>query len=158
MIGAFAVGKTSLVTRFVQRMFSDRYLTTVGVRIDTRLIEVDGQQLKLVLWDIAGKDEFSSVDRRYILGASAYLLVVDGTRASTLTVATELKRELQQALGDIPCILLINKGDLQDEWELTASDLDALHTDGPPPLITSAKTGEGVEAAFEQLARTLLKP
>ena len=157
MIGAFAVGKTSLVTQFVQRMFSDRYLTTVGVRIDTREIEIDGQQLKLILWDIAGRDEFSALNHSYIAGASAYLLVVDGTRASTLIVAAELQSELQQALGNVPYIVLINKGDLRGQWEVTQTDIDAIRGNASATVITSAKTGEGVEVAFEQLARAILK-
>jgi len=154
MVGAFAVGKTSLVSRFVRRSFSDRYLTTVGVRVDTREVEfAPGQRLKLVLWDIAGKDEFSPLDLSYLRGAAAYLLVVDGTRASTLDTARELRLDIIERHGDLPFVLLVNKSDLDQDWELSHTELDALRADGWPLVLTSAKTGDGVEAAFSQLAR-----
>ena len=81
MLGAFAVGKTSLVQRFVKSLFSDRYLTTVGVKIDKKIVTVGDTEVSLVLWDLAGEDEFQSVQTSYLRGASGYLLVIDGTRA-----------------------------------------------------------------------------
>ena len=70
MLGSFAVGKTSLVARYVTNVFSDKYLTTVGVKVDTKEISVDETQMKLVVWDIAGEAEISAKTRMYLRGAS----------------------------------------------------------------------------------------
>lgn len=81
LLGDFAVGKTSLVSRFVRNTFSEKYLTTVGVKVDSRALELaDGRALKLVVWDLAGKSELDSMNRSYIRGASGLMLVADGTR------------------------------------------------------------------------------
>ena len=87
MVGAFATGKTSLVSRFVKSIFSDIYLTTVGVKIDKKLINFKDYELNLILWDIHGEDEFQKVRMSYMRGASGYFLVVDGTRRYTLEQA-----------------------------------------------------------------------
>jgi hypothetical protein len=71
LLGATAVGKTSLARRFVEGVFSDRYLTTVGVRIDKRVVRIDGQEIHLIVWDLSGEDEFAQVQTRYLRGASA---------------------------------------------------------------------------------------
>src|ERR1700675_4666549 len=83
MIGSFSVGKTSLIQRFVSSIFSDRYLTTVGVKIDKKVVRVDGEDVTLVLWDLYGEDEFQKMRMSYLRGASGYLLVADGTRRAT---------------------------------------------------------------------------
>jgi small GTP-binding protein len=80
MLGAFAVGKTSLVARFVESIFSDRYHTTVGVKIEKKTLQVSGQQWNLIVWDLAGEDEFMQIRMSYLRGSSGYLLVADGTR------------------------------------------------------------------------------
>jgi GTPase SAR1 family protein len=66
MLGAYAVGKTSLVARFVRGIFSDKYLTTVGVKIDKKTIEIANREMSLILWDLAGEDEFYQVRRSYL--------------------------------------------------------------------------------------------
>ena len=83
MLGTFAVGKTSLVARYVHSMFSEDYQTTVGVKIDRKLVDLDDQQLTLMLWDLHGDDEFQRMRVSYLRGAAGYLLVCDGTRRST---------------------------------------------------------------------------
>ena len=82
MIGSFGVGKTSLVARFVRSIFSEKYQTTVGVKIDKKVVEVGGQQVTLVLWDIAGEDALTTVRVSQLRGASGYILVVDGSAVS----------------------------------------------------------------------------
>lgn len=153
MIGDFGVGKTSLVARFVRGIFSQRYLTTMGVKIDTKDVKLaNGRSVKLVLWDVAGTNTLSSVERNYLRGASGYLLVADGTRSRTLESARELYAQTAGLLGDVPFLLLLNKSDLRDEWEVDESS-------APPEwqvINTSAKTGEGVEAAFAALARCVV--
>ncbi len=153
MVGAFAVGKTSLVARFVKSTFSEKYLTTVGVKIDRKDLAVDGQSVTLMLWDLAGEDEFNTVQTSYMRGSAGLLIVADGTRAATLDKAIELRDRAFAALGPIPWQLIVNKADLAEQWEITQARLDELAASGVPVLRGSAKTGEGVEAAFGDMAR-----
>ena len=91
MIGAFAVGKTSLVRRYVHSLFSEQYMTTVGVKIDRKLVDQAGQPCALLLWDLYGEDEFQRVQLSYLRGSSGLLIVADGTRQRTLDKALELR-------------------------------------------------------------------
>jgi len=153
MIGDISVGKTSLVRRFVHRSFSDRYLTTVGVKVDTKPVTLpDGEALKLVLWDIAGTDRFSTIETGYLRGAAGYLLVVDGTRGATLETARQLQSMVVEELGDVPFVTLLNKHDLSDRWDLKTAELHRLEESGWALRQTSALTGSGVESAFDELA------
>lgn len=157
MIGDFAVGKTSLVSRFVRSTFDDRYLTTVGVKIDTKLISLpSGDQLKLVLWDIAGKSEFARIDTSYLRDASGYFLVIDGTRPTTLDNAIELQGTVEKQLGPTPFSVLLNKADLSEQWALNDGLIAGLDSRGWPVSKTSALNGSGVEAAFSRLGGQLV--
>ncbi len=159
LIGDFAVGKTSLVARFIHNVFSDKYLTTLGVKIDTKTVEPEtGVSLKMIIWDIAGADRLSTADRNYLRGADAYLLVVDGTRRDTLIAALDLKQAVDRMLGDIPFVLLVNKSDLQSDWEITTQDIDLLKDRNWAVLTSSAMQGDNVELAFTLLAEELTKP
>ncbi len=153
MLGAFAVGKTSLVARCVHSVFSEKYHTTVGVKVDTKPMVVGGQDLNLVLWDIAGEDEFHQVRMSYLRGASGYLLVVDGTRPTTLDTAVGLQHRVAEAVGDVPFVVMLNKVDMEASW---AVDEGAIATQGWPLIKTSAKTGAGVEEAFVRLAQMIV--
>lgn len=158
LLGAFAVGKTSLVKRYVDQSYTDKYLTTVGVAIKKRLVTVADHAINLVIWDLAGEDEFQKVQLSYLRGAMAYLLVADGTRRTTLDTAKLLQQRVTTTIGEMPFILLINKSDLRSEWEFDESALAEFKAEGWEIIYTSAKTGEGVEAAFQTLAlKTLPK-
>ena len=156
MLGDFAVGKTSLVARYVRSTFSDKYLTTVGVKVDSKRVELDdGTAVKLVLWDLAGKSELDSLNRSYIRGAHGLVLVADGTREASLRAALYLLMQSQKQLPGAPVVLLVNKLDLIDRWEVSASDITRLQQ-SLPTFRTSAMDGEGVETAFAELARRVL--
>jgi small GTP-binding protein len=152
MLGGFGVGKTSLVSRFVHSIFSDKYLSTVGVKIDKKTVDLGDDRMDLILWDIHGEDDFQKVRMSYLRGASGYLLVVDGTRRGSLDVALALHDSAQQTIGLVPFILVVNKADLSDAWEV---DPAALEKAGFPVVRTSAKTGAGVEETFASLARAM---
>jgi hypothetical protein len=156
MLGAFGVGKTSLVRRYVDSIFSDTYLTTVGVKIDKRTLTVDGDSVTLILWDIAGEDDVSAVRMSYLRGAAGYFVVVDGTRAVTLDVARSIRGRAETEVGGVPFIVLVNKHDVRSEWEITDQQLDELRSTGWTVQLTSARTGEGVEEAFQALAERIL--
>ena len=152
MLGGFGVGKTSLVSRFVTSIFSDTYLTTIGVKIDKKTIAVDSHEMTLMLWDIYGQDEFQTVRDSYLRGASGYLLVADGTRHTTLDTAAALQQKAESVVGRVPFLLLLNKADLIREWQVDEKALVKLVDRGWSVVKTSAKTGDGVEGAFSMLA------
>ena len=93
LLGAFAVGKTSLVARFVHSLFSERYHTTIGVKIDRKTVRVNGRDVNLMIWDLAGEDEFMSLRMSYLRGTDGCLLVIDGTRKDTLATASSSKSD-----------------------------------------------------------------
>ncbi len=155
MVGAFGVGKTSLVTRFVQSIFSEKYLTTVGVKIDKKQMVVDGEEVTLMLWDLAGKDAVTQIKPEHLRGASGYILVVDGTRADTLRAAIEQQARCEEVTSGAPFTVVVNKADIKQQWELGEADFNALQ---PWTLVfSSAKTGEGVEQLFLDLATRILR-
>jgi small GTP-binding protein len=156
MLGSFSVGKTSLILRFVQSIFSDRYLTTVGVKIDKKVVSVDGQDVTLLLWDLYGEDEYQKIRMSYLRGASGYLLVADGTRPATLDKTLAIKEEAEKNFGPTPFVVALNKCDLTEEWEITPEREAELAGRAWKVVRTSAKTGEGVEFAFESLIKAML--
>jgi small GTP-binding protein len=158
MIGDFAVGKTSLVRRFVSSIFTDKYLTTVGVKIDTKTVSVaNGDSLKMILWDIAGEPTMNTLTKSYIRGAAGFILVADGTRRSTFHNALELKAQTEATLGTVPCVFVLNKRDLNDEWSLTDEDRERVTKLSTAVVETSAKTGDGVPDAFSALAEAVAR-
>ena len=156
LVGAFAVGKTSLVQRYVHSIFSEKYHTTVGVKVDRKRVVVKDTPTELIIWDLHGEDEFQSVRTHYLRGASGCIFVVDGTRAGTLDVALELHKRVAEAIGPVPSILALNKHDLEPEWELDHALIQPLTNGDLSVIHTSAKTGASVEAAFEQLAAKMV--
>ena len=155
MVGAFATGKTSLVTRFVKSIYSDIYHTTVSVRIDKKSIKVRENEFQLLLWDLHAEDEFQNVRISYLRGLSGYILVVDGTRRYTLDQAILLQQRLEEIIGKVPFVIILNKSDLTDEWEIDDAVVDELAQRGWTVIKGSAKTGLGVEESFLTLANKI---
>ena len=153
LVGAPAVGKTSLVRRYVEGRFSEDYLTTIGVRISRKRAEVEGEAVGLIVWDVNGDDAFAPLQATYLRGAAAFLLVADGTRPETLERVLTLREELREAFGDVPAVLALNKADLEDAWAVEPARVDELRTGGLDLHLTSARDGDGVEGAFSALAR-----
>jgi len=154
LLGDFAVGKTSLVARFIMNVFSDRYLTTVGVKVDTREVQVGTESLKLVIWDLAGTAQLNGAGRAYVQGAHGVIYVCDLTRRETLESVHTLKASIDRLIGVKPSILLANKSDLLDRAEIQDADLAGFEG----YLAThraSAKSGEQVEQAFRALAEAV---
>ena len=156
MLGSFGVGKTSLVGRYVEGIFSAKYLSTVGVKIDKKQVKVDDQDVLLMLWDLAGEDSRSQVQTSYLRGAAGYFLIVDGTWAESLVTAKSIHKRALEAVGDVPFMLIVNKSDLWDRWEITSPDLEKLEAEGWKIQLTSAKTGVGVEEMFTRLTQAAL--
>lgn len=156
MLGTFAVGKTSLVRRFVESIYSDEYQTTVGVKIDKKVLQVGEQEMMLLLWDIQGEDSVQGLQRSYLRGAAGYLLVADGTRRDTLYRTRAIQTSVKETVGSVPFLLLINKSDLTEEWSLEEDDLAEVKDQGWQIIRTSAKSGLGVEEAFLTLSQKML--
>ncbi|MBN2638819.1 MAG: GTP-binding protein [Bacteroidales bacterium] len=153
MLGSFAVGKTSLVQRFVHSIFSEKYHTTIGVKIDQKIITIDHQDVNLLLWDIHGEDEFQKVKPAYVMGSSGYFVVMDGTRRKTMEIGFELNEMAKKVAGNIPFIVLINKSDQKEQWEISDDDIQEMKDKGIEVFLTSAKDGNHVEEAFTILAQ-----
>jgi small GTP-binding protein len=156
MLGTLAVGKTSLVRRFIEGIYSEGYQTSIGVKVDKKPVREAGQEVKLVLWDIFGEDRFQKVQPSYWRGMFGYLLVVDGTRRNTLDDALALNQRVIDTGLKVPAVLLVNKADLADQWEIGDDRLAQLTHSGWEIMRTSAKTGENVDAAFSRLTVKML--
>jgi small GTP-binding protein len=156
MLGSFSVGKSSLVRRFIESIFSEAYHTTIGVKVDKKVVRVGEEDVTLVLWDIHGDDVFQRLQLSYLRGMSGYLLVVDGTRKQTLEDALAVNDRVVTELGKIPAVLVLNKCDLIADWEVDSDREAKLKEDGWTVFHTSAKTGDSVDHAFSHLAHAML--
>lgn len=152
MLGAPAVGKTSLVRRYVHSVFSETHLSTLGVKVDRKTVEVGDMSVSLLLWDMHGETEGLDVPRNYLTGASAGLLVFDQTRPDTFDTSHSLGARLLEASPDAKIYIVANKSDLPP-GEGEASGL----LDQQPLVQTSAKTGAGVEELFVNVANGVLE-
>ena len=159
LLGDFAVGKTSLIRRFVEGRFDDRYLSTIGVKISRKTMTRDEYLLNLLIWDLAGGDDFSKAGASYLRGASGALVVCDLSRAETLDALAYYARQLR-AINETAALLFIgNKVDLVEERKISDEALaQVAQTFAAPILLTSALTGSNVEYAFHCLAETIEAP
>ncbi len=153
LTGNFGVGKTSLFNRFFYNRFSDKYLTTIGVKVDKKVIQVENKEISILLWDIAGEVSQDKVPNSYFLGASGIIYVFDLARPLTFNNIVKDIEHLKEMIPDSIVKIVGNKKDLLSESALaeTLEEL-ALECD----IITSAKTGENVEDLFEKLGMDLL--
>ena len=156
MLGSYAVGKTSLVKRFVEGVFGDRYLTTVGAKIDRKRVTVAGTTMHLVLWDLAGDNGPVEPRLSHLRGAAGYILVADGCRLMTAERAIAIQQRAISISGPVPVVVALNKADLQSDWQIGPTEIQKLKQNGWPCVYTSAKTGDGVEELFLDLAGMIL--
>jgi small GTP-binding protein len=110
-----------------------------------------------MLWDLAGEDEFLQVRMSYVRGSSGYFLVADGTRRNTLDTMMSLQQRVEESIGQVPFIVLLNKVDLREQWEIDDAAINELIQKGWPVFLTSARTGAGVENAFLVLTKRMLE-
>ena len=153
LTGSFGVGKTSLFSKFLYNTFSDKYLTTIGVKVDRKVLEINGRKLTLILWDVAGEVAQDKVPKTYFLGASGIIYVFDLTRPSTYLNLQEDIAYLKEILPGGTIKIVGNKKDLVSLEEIKKIQADIpLECD----LFTSAKTGENVNDVFHSLGTALL--
>ncbi len=157
IVGAGAVGKSSLIKRFLGGDFDQAETATVGAKINKKVLEIEGDKLQLMLWDIEGQSQLSPESMNYFKGASAMVYVVDGTRLHTLGAAIGLRLEIETHLGySLPSIILFNKSDLAERWEISHNMIIDVEIGGNLSILTSCKEGSGVNMAFGLLGRVLL--
>jgi small GTP-binding protein len=166
LLGDFAVGKTSLVSRFVHDAFSDKYLSTIGVKVSRKTVAVVSDdavvELTIMLWDLAGSEEFNQMRASYLRGAAGALLVCDLARPTTLENLGSYVEDLRQVSPAAKLAVVANKMDLLADFESSlqqerlAGPADFAAMLGVPCFVTSAKTGDQVEDAFRHLGRTLV--
>lgn len=157
LTGSFGVGKTSLFNQFVHSKFSDKYLTTIGVKVSKKVIKIDGEELSILLWDVAGEISQDKVPVSYFLGATGVIYVFDLTRPTTYkNIASDivyLKKILSKSKVSVKIKVVGNKKDL-----VTPEQIEGITAvlDTGFDLLTSAKTGENVEALFHELGKELI--
>jgi small GTP-binding protein len=156
LLGAPFAGKTSLVRRFVETIYSDAYLATVGVKISKKTLKSGDYEVELPIWDIEGADRPSEVRWSYLKGTSGILLVGDGTRPHTLDAANKIYQRTREEVGVVPFMFLLNKADLLDDWVIDDASITELRRKGWPVVKSSAKSGAGVDEAFLELTQKIL--
>lgn len=162
MIGDFGVGKTSLIRRFVDRQFNDAYLSTVGVKISRKLLELtevnqqDKQNLQLLIWDLEGHTKFKSIAPSYLQGSSGAIIVADVNRLETLERLPEHIQLFSSVNPKSSFVIALNKSDLIDEEKIAKLIQLVQEKEGLEKVTavyqTSAKTGLSVDEIFQKLA------
>jgi len=156
LLGDGAVGKTSLVRRFVHEVFDDKYLMSFGTKVSKKTVELDNTQIDLMIWDILGQKTFESLHAAYYKGAVGALVVCDLTRRETMESLSSWLGNFRDTVGNMPALILANKNDLERAFPI--EDLRSLAASLECSVVeTSAKTGENVDAAFEAISKKMLE-
>ncbi len=162
LLGDPAVGKTSLIHRYVYDVFEDKYLSTIGAKITkkTNIVEIPeanvNVELTLIIWDITGQKMFHSVHYSYYKGVEAVLAVADITRSETFDNITSWLSEVFKVAQSVPVLILANKYDLKEQAEISDKEIaEKMAAMGASYLFTSAKSGENVEKAFRSISKFL---
>lgn len=161
LLGDFAVGKTSLVRRFVYDLFDEKYISTIGVKVSRKTVAVPMQdgavvELTMMLWDLAGSEDFSQMRGSYLRGASGAILVCDLTRPESLTSLAGYLADLRKVSPEALLIVVANKSDSPEQQVLLYQVEEVAAALGAHCFITSARTGDNVEEMFRHLARMLV--
>ena len=165
LIGDFGVGKTSLIRRFVDRQFSDKYLSTVGVKISSKSVEITDSQagknlkLQLLIWDIEGSTKFKGISASYFQGAKGAIIVGDVTRPESLENISEHIQAFTKVNPQGKTVVALNKSDLIDAEYLEKYRQLYSFSDNKSFVSTyasSAKSGKNVDEIFQSLANSMI--
>jgi small GTP-binding protein len=154
LFGAETVGKTSLVDRYINDKFEEVYISTLGYNVYEKTMEFEGIKISFMIYDIGGQEKFRPLRKKYAQGADVAIIIYDITSKESFDRIPEWKRDLQEFTEEVSFIIVGNKKDLEKHREVPsdtakklAAEIEALDF-----FETSAKTGRGVNDAFEQLA------
>lgn len=150
LLGDFSVGKTSLVRRYVDGAFDDKYLTTIGVKISKKLCTIEGVECELLIWDVEGSTPSKKISLGYYRGASGAIFVTDVTRKETLETLDAHKDVFLSENPNACYVTAYNKADMLNEIARENIVLD------DDTFLTSAKDDENVETLFKQLTAKML--
>ena len=153
ILGHFGVGKTSLIRRFVEDSFSDKYKVTIGVHITKKVVELSADEtISLIIWDLEGTDEVQLIRDAYLLGTHGVVFVFDVSRPSTFQNINEDLKIVAEKTPNTPLIVVGNKIDLVINNELQGL---LIENNIEANYLTSAKTGDSVNEMFTHLASLL---
>jgi small GTP-binding protein len=163
LLGDAAVGKTSLIRKYVEDQFDDKYVVTLGTKVTMRELVVQGSEknpsvkVTLMIWDILGQREYKRLQTSFYKGANGALVVADSTRRETLESINGWILSLFNSVGKVPVLILLNKSDLTDQCAISPAEVDDIAKKYETSfLTTSAKTGENVDLAFQKISETLV--
>jgi small GTP-binding protein len=164
LVGEHAVGKTSLIKRYVLNEYDDRYIVTLGAKVSKKEMALAPKgaepiQMDMTIWDIMGSKGFRELLREaYFHGAQGILAVADITRYDTLEDLDSWVESVFRTVGEIPVVFTVNKIDLKDQAAFGEEQVkQATEAFDAPYFYSSAKTGENVEAVFRSLGETIAK-
>ncbi|MDF1876329.1 GTP-binding protein [Sulfurimonas sp. SAG-AH-194-L11] len=161
LIGDFSTGKTSLIRQFVDNQFSDEYLTTIGVKISKKIINIqEDLEIQLLVWDIEGQTDVKAINPAYVMGAHGVIIVADLTRQKSIVNIKEHLALSSKIIKNAPVIIALNKSDLLDnssKIETTITEIKSSYSNISHIYPTSAKTGLNVELIFQNITKSILK-
>ncbi len=152
LLGASGVGKTSLIKQYIEGIFSEKYLTSIGVKIDKKVLNFETETVQLIIWDLEGIDRYCGFQPKYLRGASAFAIVTDQTRSQSFTDGLAILSDIRK-ITDVPGALVVNKSDLDPARDVKEEHMNFLAEQCSLRFHTSAKTGDQVEELFVGLAR-----
>lgn len=157
MLGDFSVGKTSLICRYVENAFRDEYLTTIGVKISRKSVVLEAREttVQLLIWDIEGQTGIKTIPSHYLVGASGGIVVADATRPDTVASVAGHVAHFRDVNPGSPVLVAVNKTDLVPDVQTLLTQPDTGWEGVVRTLMTSAKSGEQVEALFRALAEAV---
>ncbi|KAM3128247.1 hypothetical protein pb186bvf_019666 [Paramecium bursaria] len=159
LLGDTSVGKSQILQRFTRNMFIDHSSATVGVEFSAKPMEILNKKIKLQVWDTAGQEKFKGIARAYYKGAVGALMIYDITDSTSFQSIKRWQDEVQQhAKENIVLMLVGNKCDLEQNRKVTKKEsIEFAQANKMGFLETSAKTGQNIDFAFQQLAEELLR-
>jgi len=157
IIGDSGVGKSCLLLRFADDIFTDSFISTIGVDFKIKTIDIDGSKVKLQIWDTAGQERFRTITSSYYRGAHGIIVVYDVTEQKTFTNITKWLKEIDTFAGPlVQKVLVGNKNDMANERVVSVDQGQELATKLNIPFIeTSAKESHNVEKAFQIMAKDI---
>jgi len=156
IIGDSGVGKSSILLRFSDNLFSGTYITTIGVDFKIRTIEVEGEKVKLQIWDTAGQERFRTITSTYYRGTHGVIVVYDVTNLESFGNVKRWLQEIDQNCDDVVRILVGNKHD-HPERKVTLAEAETLADQMNITFFeTSAKDNFNIEKVFDEITRLVL--